>query len=293
MGSEQLVNLLVSITLIQMMITIGIGVNFADLAGVIRDVRLVARAILANYVAVPAATVVLLLLFDATPMVAAGFLILAGCPGAPYGPPFSAIARGNAVTAVGLMVLLAATSSLLAPLTLQLLLPVVASSSERIEVDTLEIVKTLFATQLLPLTGGLALRQYRPAAASRLQIPAKRVSAVLNLITVGTILVLQFPLLAEIRPRGFIGMFVLLAASAASGWILGGRANDVRRSMTVTTSVRNVAIGLVIAAGAFPGTPAVTAVAAYGLVSLLGTLTLAFALSKIASPRSQVSDGSN
>ena len=51
------------------------------------------------------ATVGLLLLLGAQPMVAVGFLILAVCPGAPYGPPFAAIAKGNVPVAVGLMLL--------------------------------------------------------------------------------------------------------------------------------------------------------------------------------------------
>src|SRR5436305_14450542 len=87
MTIDKLINFLVTITLIEMMVAIGLSVTFADLAGVVRNWRLVARAALANYVCVPAATVGLLLLFAAHPMVAAGFLILAVCPGAPYGPP--------------------------------------------------------------------------------------------------------------------------------------------------------------------------------------------------------------
>lgn len=282
MSLDQLINLLVSITLIEMMVTIGIGVKVADVLNVVRDARLVARAGVANYIGVPAATVGLLLLFDADPMVAAGFLILAGCPGAPYGPPFTAVARGNVIVSVGLMVILAATSAIAAPLLLHVLMPVVAASGDPISVDAAQIVKTLLATQLLPLFGGIALRHYLPELAERLQKPAKLVSTVLNVIVVGTILAVQFPLLAEIRPRGFAGMLILLAVSSILGWVLGGRDDAMRRSMTVTTSIRNVAVGLVIAAGAFAGTPAVTAVAAYGLVSLLGTLVLAIAMSKIA-----------
>ena len=107
MTIDKLINFLVTITLIEMMVAIGLGVTFADLAGVVRNWHLLGRAALANYVCVPAATVGLLLLFAAHPMVAAGFLILAVCPGAPYGPPFTSIARGNDAVAVGLMVILA------------------------------------------------------------------------------------------------------------------------------------------------------------------------------------------
>ena len=103
MTMDQLINVLVTITLIEMMVAAGLGVTFADLAGIARNWHLVGRAALANYVCVPAATVGLLLLFDPHPMVAAGFLILAVCPGAPYGPPFTAIAQGNVTVGVPLV----------------------------------------------------------------------------------------------------------------------------------------------------------------------------------------------
>jgi len=278
---ERLLSLLISVTLIEMMVAIGIGVKIADVINVVRDVRLVARAGLANYVGVPAIAVGLLLLLDAPPMVAAGFLILAGCPGAPYGPPFSAVAKGNVIVSVGLMVLLAASSAVFAPLLLRILMPVISSGSEPIGVDAIQIVITLLATQLLPLCGGLALRHYWPIAADRLQKPAKQIGTVLNVVVIGAILTVQFPLLAEIQLTGFAGMLCFLAASWILGWFLGGPSNADRRTMTLTTSIRNVAVGLVIAAGAFPGTPAVTAVTAYGIISLLGSLVLALILARI------------
>jgi bile acid:Na+ symporter, BASS family len=80
MTLDQAINLLVTITLIEMMVAIGLGVTIADLVAVARNWHLVAQAVLANYLVVPAITVGLLLLFAAQPMVAAGFLILAVCP---------------------------------------------------------------------------------------------------------------------------------------------------------------------------------------------------------------------
>ena len=51
------------------------------------------------------------------------FLICAVCPGAPYGPPFTGMAKGKVGVAVGLMVILAGSSALVAPLLLHGLLP--------------------------------------------------------------------------------------------------------------------------------------------------------------------------
>jgi hypothetical protein len=45
--------------------------------------------------------------------------------------------------------------------------------------------------------------------------------------------------------------------------------------MTLTTSLRNVGVGLVVATGTFAGTPAVTAVVVYGLLEVVGSLLLA------------------
>jgi bile acid:Na+ symporter, BASS family len=64
--------------------------------------------------------------------------------------------------------------------------------------------------------------------------------------------------------------------SLAAGWFLGGRGVENRKTLALTTSLRNVGVGLVIATGAFGGTPAVTAVLAYGLVGVLGSLLIAW-----------------
>lgn len=280
---DQLINVLVTITLIEMMAAIGLGVTFADLLGVAGDVRLLTRAILANYVCFPAVTVGLLLVFRPQPMVAAGFLILAVCPGAPYGPPFTALARGNVASAVGLMVLLAGSSAILAPLLLRYLLTLV-SGDESLQVDANRIIGTLLVTQLLPLCLGVGVRQWYPGLADRLRKPAQALSKVLNLVVLGFILIAQGHLLTEVRPRGFVGMAALLIASWVVGWLLGGAGTANRITMTLTTALRNVGVGLVIATGSFAGTPALTATLAYGLFEVVGTLLLALALARRQSP---------
>jgi BASS family bile acid:Na+ symporter len=275
MTVDQLINVLVTITLVEMMVAIGLGVKFVDLAAVARSGRVVLQAGLANYVCVPAITVGLLILFHpADPAVPAGFLILAVCPGAPFGPPCAKIARGNVALAVGVMVMLAGSSAILAPLLLYLLLPGLAGDAA-LAVDAAKIIATLLATQLLPLCVGLCLRHWRPRLAEKLLKPANLASALLGLSTIGLILVVQFHLLAEIGWRGWVGMSALLVGSLACGWLLGGPGTESRKAMALTTSLRNVGVGLVIATGSFPGTAAVTATVVYGIFEIVGSLLLA------------------
>jgi BASS family bile acid:Na+ symporter len=219
MSIERITSLLVTVTLIELMVAVGLSVRLTELASVARDWRLTVGTLLANYLAVPAITVGLLLLFRPHPMVAAGFLILAVCPGAPFGPPYTAMAKGNVVVAVGLMVVLAGSSAATAPILLAALLKRLPGDAP-LTIDALKIAVTLLATQLAPLCVGLAVRQWRPAAADRLQRPAAMLSKLLNLAVVVVILGAQYRTLAEITPRAFVGMLVLLLASLTAGYIL-------------------------------------------------------------------------
>ena len=265
MNTDRLINLLAAVALVELMLTIGLGATVAEVMAVARDWRGVARAFVANYLIVPAAAVGLVLAFRAQPMVAAGIMIIAVCPGAPFGPPFTAIAKGDVSRAIGMMVLLAGSSALLAPLLLRLLLPVVTEAGTPLNVDAVRIVATLAFVQFLPLCVGLALGEYKPALAQRLKKPAARLSAILNLALLVLVIVVQFKMLSAIRPIGYFGMLLLWAISGGAGWILGGRIKSQRSALAITTAVRNVGVALVIAAGSFPGTAAVTATTAYGI----------------------------
>jgi predicted Na+-dependent transporter len=76
-----IINLLATITLIEMMVTIGLGVTVRDVLGVALNWRRLGQAALANYVCVPAIALGLLLFIQPPSLAAAGILIAAVCPG--------------------------------------------------------------------------------------------------------------------------------------------------------------------------------------------------------------------
>jgi bile acid:Na+ symporter, BASS family len=274
MSLDALINLLVTLTLIEMMVLIGLQVTFAELAGVVADRRVLVQAMAGNYLLVPGLAVLLLLWLDVNPMVAAGVLVLAVCPGAPFGPPFVGIARANVPEAVGLMAILAGSSAIASPLLLNSLLPWLAGGAAA-RIDLVGIVSVLLITQLLPLLLGLVVRHHRPRLADRLTSPFELASRILNLTVAGLILATQVQMLTQIKPLGFLGMLLLLVGSLAIGWLAGGPGRDRRRTVALTTSLRNVGVGLVIVTGNFAGTPAVSAALAYGIFEVLGSLLVA------------------
>lgn len=280
MNTDQLINLLATLTLLEMMVTIGLGVKFSEVAAVARRGALVFRAAMANYLLVPAAALGLIFLFQARPMVAAGLLIAAVCPGAPYGPPFTSMAKGNVNVSVGLMVILAGSSALVAPLLLTLVLPWVAGDTP-LKINAVKMVSTLLISQFLPLCIGILVRERKPALADKLKNPFTRLSTLLNLVLVAAILVIQARMLADIPLRGYIGMLALVAGTVVAGAIFGGSSRAERVSMIFATSVRNVGVSLVIATGSFPGTPAITSATAYALFQTVVMALVALAWGKM------------
>jgi BASS family bile acid:Na+ symporter len=221
-------------------------------------------------------------------LVWAGFLILAVCPGAPVGPPFTAIAKGSVSVATGLMVILAGMSAVLAPALLTLLLGTLSPESS-LNIDSLAVAKTLLVTQMLPLGIGLSAHEWAPKFSGWIVKPLSLVANLLLLGVVGIILATQYQTLQAFRLRGWTGMIILLAASLSIGWLCGGPERTRRRALAVTTGLRNAAVGLVIVSANFAGTPAVTAVVAYSLVSIFGTLGYAWLLGNFAADETKAS----
>lgn len=274
MSVDRLINILVTITLVQMMISIGLGVPFAEIGAVAKDWDLLLHAAVSNYLCIPVVVIGLLFWFHPPPLIATGFLIVAVCPGAPYGPPFAALARGNTRAAVGLMVILAASSVIAAPLLLRFLVPLV-TGAPALRFDTARMVRALLAGQLLPLCVGLMVLHWFPRIAAIFKVPFARLSLALNLSVFGLILGVHFGMFEAIRLRAFAGMFSLMISSLLVGWLLGKPGSSNRKAVGFTSAVRNVAVSLVIATDNFPGTAAVTAALAYGVFQTVGLALVA------------------
>ena len=219
MAVDRLVNLLAAVTLIELMVTLGLGVKASDVLRVGQQWGLLSRAFLANYILVPGAALGLLLLFHTSPMVAAGILVAAVCPGAPYAPPFTAMAKGNVTVSIVLMVALATSSAVVAPLLLGLLLPVIAGNAT-IDIHVVKMIGTLFGAQLLPLCLGIWIRHSHAALANRLKMPASALSLSLNLVLLTVIIIVQFQTLADIDVRGYFGMLCLVLATLVAGLLV-------------------------------------------------------------------------
>jgi BASS family bile acid:Na+ symporter len=274
MALGKVLNLLALVTLIEGMIFVGLAASTKDFINAARDWKLVARMILANYVFVPAVAAALLMLFHTHPMVAVGFLILATCPGGPYGAIFSMIAKANVGAATGLGLILVGLSPLVSPALLNILVSMLFGD-QVVYVNVTKMTITLLLGQLLPVLIGLAINYWRPSLTSRLVGPARQMAKILNATLLALIVYAYYKLFLDIKPIGYFGMLLLLIATLAIGWLASVSDSSTRKAMALTTSIRNSATGMVIAIGSFAGTLALPAVVVFGIFGVLGSLVLA------------------
>jgi BASS family bile acid:Na+ symporter len=278
--AETVIKLLNITALVALMISIGMTVKVQEVAASARHLGLATLGVIANYALIPAATVGLLTAFQPDPLVSAGFLTLAVCPGAPLGPAFARIAHGDVSTATGLMFILAGLSAVISPALLGILLDWVAPT-HNIVIAFFPILFTLILSQMLPLAFGLALHHWRPGLVQTVAKPISFLANFLLIALIATIIFDQYETLAEIGGRAWAGMAALSIGSLAIGWICCGSDPFRQKSMALTAGTRNVAVGLVIVGDSLAKTPAVTAVVAYGLLSTLVALACSFLLRNV------------
>jgi BASS family bile acid:Na+ symporter len=273
---NQFVPLLVAFTLAEMMFAMGLRLNFTELYDhAAANPRTIFRAFAANYLFVPLLTVAVIRFLPVDGPLAVSFLVLAVCPAAPYGPPFTIFAKGNLTLSVALMVLLAGSSAILAPLLLYFLLPLAAGHGAAFRIDASRLAVTLFLIQLMPLFLGLAVRQWLPVIARQLAQPAATASKILNFLMVVSLLALSYRSMNPGNTGGFAAMAWIFALSLLAGWGMGlGNAAD-RKTLGIVTSLRNMSLAVVIAAGTVNGAQVLTGVIAYAVLAGTGLLAVA------------------
>jgi bile acid:Na+ symporter, BASS family len=237
---------------VAMMATVGLHLPFFDAWAGLRRARVLALAVLANLVLVPALVLGLSELLALPAGARMGLLVCAAAPGGPTGPLFTRIARADLGFGTSLQVLLSVLALFSAPLTLELF------GRQGGESLLWPMVKTLALFQLLPLGLGMLVRQWRPTWADRLGGPLGKLANVLLLAVVLGLLVTRGHVLLAQGASVHAALVTLVVAPLALG--LAWPAGPLRRTLLATgvvTSVRNASVALLLSASFFANDPAV------------------------------------
>lgn len=236
-----------------MMAAVGLHLSLEQVWSGLRRWWVLALAVLANLVLIPALVLGLSRLLALPAGVATGLLVCAAAPGGPTGPLFARIARADLGFGTSLQVLLSVLALVSAPLTLELL----GGSSERSLLWPM--VQTLATFQLLPLALGMAARHRHPAWAERLGPPMGKLANLLLLLVVVGLLVTRGAALLDQAPSVHAALMalVLLPLVFSLTWPADPPGRRTLVAAGMVTTVRNVSVALLLSASFFAHDPAV------------------------------------
>jgi BASS family bile acid:Na+ symporter len=250
------------------MLSMGLGLNVGQITAPLRDLRLVAMSLLANFVLMPVGAVVLARGLRLDKPLGVGLLLLGVAAGAPFLPKLAQIAKGNLAFAVALMVLLMVITVGYLPLVLPLFLPGVSVNPARIALS-------LVLLMLVPLAGALAVNAKLPAAAARVKPVVDRLSSLGLILVVLLLVVVNFSNVVSLfGTRAILAGLLFIALGYAVGWALGGPRADMRLVLGLGTAQRNIAAALVVGTQSFSNPSVVVMVVVVAMVSLLILLPL-------------------
>ena len=242
---ESLATLSVLVFVVTSMLAMGMNLTVGQILGPLRDLRLVGKALVANFVVVPLIAYAILLVVPLTDAQSIGLILLATAAGAPFLPKLVEMAKADVAFGVGLMVLLMVVTVAYVPIVLPFLLP-------GVQVDPLEIAGSLVVLMLVPLAIGLFVNARYAETAASLQPTVSQVSSTALVFLVVLMLVLNVQTLLGVVGTGALLAFALLiVASLAVGWLLGGPGADTRPVLGLGTAQRNVSAALVVGAANF------------------------------------------
>lgn len=191
-------------------------------------------------------------------------VILCACtPGGPVGPAFVRKGNGDLPFAVAMVVLMAALNVVMTPLTLTIF-----GYADAVEGGIARpLIQMIALYQLLPLGIAMFVRSRRRELADRLaKVSAILTNSIIGLLIVG-LTVARWEMLLSINSRTLAAIVFTIAAAMAGAFVVG-RDGATRRALSLTSGVRNLSLGLLVASAAF-GDEALLAVMVYGLVMLL------------------------
>lgn len=246
------------------MFGLGLALTVREILDPLKDVSLVLRSLVANFVVVPAIAWGLTRVIPLDRDLQAGLLLMSAVAGAPLSLKAAQLAGGDVPFSVSLIVLQVVATVVYLPLALPALLP-------GINVDAVGIAMPLVLEILLPLGLGLLMNARYAQEATMTRTIMSEVSnlslaimLVLNLGNVGQVIGL-------LGTGAILAVLIVIGAGFIAGHVLGGPRPATRRTLALGTGQRNFAAAFVIAGADFAHRPTV-------LIMLLAAALLSMAI---------------
>jgi predicted Na+-dependent transporter len=241
----------VLIFVITSMFGMGFSLTIPQIMTPLKNRKLIITSLVANFVLVPILAVLIVGIIPLSEGLQIGLILVGFAAGAPFLPKLVQLAKGDMAFTAGLMVLLMVVTVAYLPI----VLPFVLTG---VQVNPLEIARSLIVLMLIPLTFALFIRSRYEEVAKGL-IPTMAMAANLSLaaLFIGYFVGYSDVTYGVLGTGGILTSILLVVGAVIIGYLLGGTDKNNRKVLALGTGQRNLAAAFAIASSNFATNPEV------------------------------------
>ena len=260
---------LLNIAIAVIMFGVALGIKIEDFKRLLKNPKIVFVGVLSQFILLPAATFLAILLIQPHPSFALGMIMIAACPGGNVSNFFSKMAGGNAALSVSLTAFATLICIVMTPVNLHFwgsLYEPTNTILKTVELNPFELLKLVSLILGIPLLLGMLIKHYHTKMASKIEKVLKPLSMTVFII----LIIIAFSQNLTIFTNYIHHVFFLVIFHNIFAYILGfstakifGLNKSDSKTIAIETGIQNGGLGLLLIFGFFEGLGGMALLAAF------------------------------
>lgn len=242
---------LLPISLAIIMLGMGMTLIAADFTRIIKYPKAILIGLTNQFIFLPIIGFSLAIIFNLSPEMAVGLLILATCPGNPTSNLITQVCKGNIALSVTLTAIASIISVFTIPFILSYALIYFGSDTEvEIKLPILDTIVQIMGITVIPIFIGMLIRRFNTSFAKRMEKPMRMASTLIFILVFTAVLVANFKIINQALKEVGLVALLLNIITLGLGYLTGRLFNLNLKSaisIAVETGIQNGALAFVIA----------------------------------------------
>ena len=245
-----LITVVLPLSLAIIMLSLGIGLTMADFTRVAQRPKAFAVGAAAQVLLLPVVAYIIVRIFGLPGELAAGFMLLAFCPGGVTTNIVSKLAGGDVALSVSLTAVVSLLSILTVPaLAAWAVVHFMGDAAPDVSIASLALAMFLITT--LPVAIGVTMRRFAPTAADRIEPILSVFAAALFVVIIIAALAANWSIfIANLTTLGpaLISLNIIMMAVGVAVAAFAGLTWQARKTISIEAGIQNGTLGITLAA---------------------------------------------
>jgi bile acid:Na+ symporter, BASS family len=270
------------------MFGVALDMDFKKFREISKNPKPVIVGLLAHWLILPAATIVLVKLIQPPPSIALGMFLVAACPSGNMATYITHLSRGNTALSISISTIIALTCFFTTPLLFYFMAefhPVTQPLLKQIDIDVVHLILEIGLILGLPMIIAVILIKNKPALVLKIKKPVSLISLTLFIAFLIVAFIINKDIFIEYVPS----IAWIVALHNAVGFLIGfltGKISNVSladaKTIAIECGIQNTGLGLVLIFSFFGGLGGMALIAAWwGIYHIVAGISLSYLFRKI------------